>query len=60
MKTLKDAIEAKQKLEQDILALVREFEVEYDIWLSDICMNKNDTMGCKDGVTTGIKIKVKI
>lgn len=29
MKTLKDAIEAKLKLQQDILGLIREFETEY-------------------------------
>lgn len=59
MKTLKDAIEAKRQLERDILALVREFEVEYDLSVDNVELLKTQTMGGSNQ-TVSVRIEVYV
>lgn len=60
MKTLKDAVEAKQKLERDVLALVKTFEDEYDLSVGSIYNSLTHTIGDVNPKTEGIRVVVEV
>lgn len=59
MITLKDAIEAKLKLQQDILGLIREFEYDYGVTVSDVEFLKIQTMS-GDSETVAVRVTVEV
>lgn len=59
-KTLKEAIEAKLKLEQDILGLIREFETEYDISVSEIRVDSGNHISENRGFAWRVKVRVEV
>lgn len=58
-KTLKDAIEAKLRLQQDILGLIREFEYDYCVTVSDVGLTHVQTISC-DSETVAVQVKVEV
>lgn len=62
MPTLKEAIEAKIKLEQDILGLIREFEFEfaYDVGVTDIRLIRSQTFSDPTERTVAVEVMVEV
>lgn len=60
MLTLKEAIEAKIKLEQDILGLIREFEFAYDVGVTDIRLIRSQTFSDPTERTVAVEVQVEI
>lgn len=58
-KTLKDAIEAKLRLQQDILGLIREFEYDYGVTVSDVGLSHVQTIS-GDSETVAVQVKVEV
>lgn len=58
-KTLKDAIEAKLRLQQSILGLIREFEDCYCVTVSGVGLSHVQTIG-GDSETVAVQVKVEV
>lgn len=59
-KTLKDAIEAKLKLQGDILRLVQEFETEYDISVSEIRVDSGNHISENRCFAWRVEVRVEV
>lgn len=60
MPTLKEAIEAKIKLEQDILGLIREFEFAYDVGVRGVDLIRSRTLGDPTERVVAVEVVVEI
>lgn len=59
MPTLNDAIEAKIKLEQDILGLIREFEFAYGVTVTHVGLYQVQTIS-GDSETVSVNVGVEV
>lgn len=60
MPTLNDAIEAKIKLEQDILGLIREFEFAYGVTVRGVDLIRSRTLGDPTERTMAVEVQVEV
>lgn len=60
MPTLNDAIEAKIKLEQDILGLIREFEFAYGVGVRGVDLIRSQTLSDPTERVVAVEVVVEI